>query len=110
LQIAAAVVTISPMSRSRDRSTPPQRRRGTALGEGVWLAIAVVFGLLALPLLVHYTGEQTLGAYASGDARRFLRDFYADLVRLRPATLTLAFGPLALVLAWRLLLRLVLPR
>lgn len=109
MQIACALVRIRTMP-GRERPPSKQRRRGGALRESLWLAAALAFGLVALPLLVHLTGEHTLGAYAGGDARRFLRDFYADLVRLRPAALLLAVGPLAFVLTWRMLLRLILAR
>lgn len=71
--------------------------------DAIWTLLALAFGLFALPLLVHFVGERTLGPYADGGRGAFLGDFYRDLVTLQPATLLLALGPLAVVLAWRAL-------
>lgn len=78
--------------------------------DAIWTALALAFGLFALPPLVHLVGERTLGPYVAGGLEggraAFLANFYGDLLRLEPATLVIALGPLAVVLAWRLLRRL----
>lgn len=71
-----------------------------------WTILALAFGLFAVPPLVHLVGERTLGPYSEGGRRAFLADFYRDLLTLEPATLAIALGPVAVVLAWRLLRRL----
>jgi len=63
---------------------------------------ALLFGAVVLPFLVYATGVETLGPYSRGGAGSFYADFLADLARLRPAAWTLAVGPAALVLTWRL--------
>ena len=68
-----------------------------------WLLAALLFGLLLLPFLVYYTGSATLGPYSGGGPWSFYRNFWADLVHLKGSAVALAFGPLAITLAWRLL-------
>jgi len=75
--------------------------------EAVWLGVAVAVGLLVLPPVVYATGVRTLGAYAHGGLGAFLGDYYAALISLRPAAWVLATGPIAALLVWRLLMRLV---
>jgi hypothetical protein len=67
--------------------------------DGPWLVAALLFGALALPLLVYFTGITVLGPYAHGGAG-------ADLARLRWFSWALALGPLAAVAIWRAFLRL----
>jgi hypothetical protein len=74
--------------------------------DGPWLVAALLFGALALPLLVYFTGITVLGPYAHGGAGAFLADFLADLARLRWFSWALALGPLAAVAIWRAFLRL----
>jgi hypothetical protein len=74
--------------------------------DAIWTILALAFGLFAVPALVHLVGERTLGPYSDGGRLAFLADFYGDLVTLEPATLFIALGPAAVVLAWRLLRRL----
>ena len=68
-----------------------------------WVVAALIFGAAALPFLVYATGTRTLGPYSHGGAAAFYAGFVADLVRLRPAALTLLLGPATLVVIWRLL-------
>jgi hypothetical protein len=70
------------------------------------MILALALGLFAVPPLVHLVGERTLGPYTDGGRGAFLADFYRDLLALEPATLVIAFGPVAVVLAWRLMRRL----
>ena len=68
----------------------------------VWMFAALLFGVLALPLLVYATGVRVLGPYAGGPAT-FYANYLADLAALRPAAWTLALGPAALAATWRTL-------
>ena len=75
-----------------------------------WLAAAAAFAVLALPALVYFTGVALLGDYSRGGLDAFLRDYLADLARLRPAAWVLLLGPVVMVAAWRMLLALARPR
>lgn len=66
-----------------------------------WLLAALLFGVLALPFLVHATGLRVFGPYASGNAAAFFGDFLQGLVTFRWYSWTLALGPLLLVAIWR---------
>lgn len=63
-----------------------------------------------LPVLVYYTGLATLGPYSRGGPGVFVRDFVADLLRMRPAAWVLLLGPVVLVAAWRVLVTIAWPR
>lgn len=69
--------------------------------DACWLIAALLFGLLVLPALVYVTGIAVLGAYAHGGLVGFLGDFFANLAHLRWFSWTLALGPVALVVLWR---------
>lgn len=71
-----------------------------------WLLAALVFGLLALPWLVHQTGLRVFGPYAAGAAGAFFSDFVRGLGDFRWYSWSLALGPLALVAIWRVVGRL----
>lgn len=73
--------------------------------DAAWLLGALLLGLLVLPLLVYLTGITVLGPYAHGGAGAFLKDFFADLARLRWFSWALALGPVAVVATWRTLSR-----
>jgi len=75
-----------------------------------WVLLAAVFAAVVLPVLVFYTGTATLGPYARGGLGAFLVDYVADLARLRPGAWVLLLGPVALVVAWRVLVALAWPR
>jgi hypothetical protein len=66
-----------------------------------WLLSAFLFGLLALPLLVYFTGIAVLGPYAHGGPGAFVSDFLSDLARMRWFSWSLALGPPAIVAIWR---------
>ncbi len=70
-----------------------------------WLSAALLFGVLALPFLVHLTGVLVLGEYAGGNAAAFLGDYLRGLVTLRWYSWVLALGPLVIVASWRIALR-----
>lgn len=69
--------------------------------DALWLLAALLFGVLALPVLVYFTGITILGPYANGGPGAFVSDFLAGLFRLRWFSLALALGPLAIVAIWR---------
>jgi hypothetical protein len=71
--------------------------------DSTWLIVALLFGAIALPLLVYYTGVMTLGPYSQGGPVSFYSDFLVGLARLRWSAWSLLLGPAALVLLWRLL-------
>jgi hypothetical protein len=75
-----------------------------------WLVAAAAFAVFLLPVLVYYTGLAVLGPYSRGGLGVFIRDFAADLGRLRPAAWVLLAGPVVLVAAWRVLVAVVWPR
>jgi hypothetical protein len=69
--------------------------------ELIWVGVAVLAGLVVMPLLVYATGMLTLGPYSRGGAGRFLADFLRSLAGLEWQAIVLAAPPIALVLAWR---------
>jgi len=71
-----------------------------------WLLAALLFGLLALPFLVHLTGVYVLGQYSGGGAAAFFGDFLLGLVKLQWYSWVLALGPFVIVAFWRMLMRL----
>jgi hypothetical protein len=75
-----------------------------------WILSALFFGVLVLPFFVYYTGVSALGPYVNGGPFDFLGDFLRDLGRARGAAWTLALGPAAITLVWRVLVRIFLPR
>jgi ABC-type branched-subunit amino acid transport system permease subunit len=77
--------------------------------DAAWVLVALVFAV-ALPVLVFYTGTATLGPYARGGLGAFLTDYLADLARFRLGPWVLLLGPVALVIAWRVLVALAWPR
>lgn len=76
----------------------------------IWLLVALVFGAVALPFLVYYTGLATLGPYSRGGPFAFYGDFLANLARLRASAWTLLLGPAAGVLLWRVLVAYAWPK
>jgi hypothetical protein len=84
-----------------------QKRGSDVKRDLIWLALALAFGVLALPALVHEVGVRTLGPYSRGGLQAFVADHFAQLASLEPAALLLSFGPLAVVAFWRLSRRLI---
>ena len=75
-----------------------------------WLLVALVFGAVALPFLVYYTGLATLGPYSRGGPFAFYGDFLASLARLRWSAWALLLGPATGVLLWRVLVAYAWPK
>ena len=72
-----------------------------ARNDKYWWLAALVFGVLALPFLVHATGVFFFGRYAAGGALGFFGDFVRGLASFHWYSWTLALGPLVVVAAWR---------
>jgi hypothetical protein len=68
-----------------------------------WPLAALLFAAVVLPFLVYFAGTQTLGPYSNGGLLRFVADFYASLAQMQGTAWALLFGPVALVIIWRLL-------
>jgi hypothetical protein len=75
-----------------------------------WVVAVAVVAAVALPVLVFYTGQATLGPYAGGGLGDFVADYFDDLAGLRAGAWTLLLGPVALVAAWRLIVAAAWPR
>jgi uncharacterized membrane protein len=108
----AADPRLAPRGRAPARNAPvtgpapapaakPARHR---IGELRWLAIGLVFGLVALPLLVYAAGAATLGPYEGG-LGAFLGTLYGHLVGLDPLAWALVLGKYVVFGAIRLLTR-----
>lgn len=67
-----------------------------------WLLAALIFGAVALPLLVWITGRSLLGPYANGGMFAILGDFFALLYSGSIAAWVLLFGPYLLLVSLRL--------
>lgn len=78
-------------------------------GHLTWVVAAAIVAAVALPVLVFYTGNATLGPYAGGGLGQFVIDYVADLARLRPGAWTLLLGPVVMVAAWRVIVALAWP-
>ena len=74
-----------------------------------WIVAVAVIAAVALPVLVLYTGQATLGPYAGGSLGDFVADYIADLARLRAGAWTLLLGPVAMVAAWRVIVAIAWP-
>lgn len=79
-------------------------------GHLTWVVTVAVAAAVAMPVLVFYTGQATLGPYAGGGLGEFVAAYLADLARLRAGAWTLLLGPVALVAAWRLIVAIAWPR
>jgi len=75
-----------------------------------WVGVVAVIAAVTLPVAVFYTGTATLGPYARGGLGQFVADYLADLARLRTGAWVLLLGPVALVVAWRIIVALAWPR
>ena len=78
-------------------------------GHVTWIVAVAIVAAVALPVLVFYTGQATLGPYAGGGLGDFVADYLADLARLRAGAWTLLLGPVAMVAAWRVIVAIAWP-
>lgn len=94
----------------RSDAVPASMRHVKSRRHWPWLLAAAAFAVFVLPALVYYTGLTTLGPYSRGGLEVFLRDYVADLARLRPAAWVLLLGPVVMAAAWRALVAVGWPR
>ncbi|MGE0582431.1 MAG: hypothetical protein AB7P31_09935 [Steroidobacteraceae bacterium] len=85
------------------------RARPPIVREALLLLVALLIGLVMLPVAIYYTGHEVLGPYLRGGLLRFWGDYFAGLAHGGLPWWLLALGPYALVmscrgarLAWRL--------
>lgn len=78
-------------------------------GHVTWIVVVAIVAAVALPVLVFYTGQATLGPYAGGGLGAFVANYLSDLVQLRAGAWTLLLGPVALVAAWRVIVAILWP-
>ena len=70
--------------------------------EAITFALALLAGLIVMPLLIYVAGRYTLKEYANGGVFALFADFFKGLVELRPSCWIVAFGPFALLCLLRL--------
>jgi hypothetical protein len=70
--------------------------------EALTLGLALLVGLLIMPLLVFLAGSYTLKSYANGGVFALLFDFYKGLFQLRPSCWIVLIGPLVFLTFFRL--------
>jgi hypothetical protein len=85
------------ISRSRDwyLSQP------TLSFEAVTLGLAVLFGLVVMPVLIYLAGSVALNAYANGGLFALYGDFFKGLVELRPSCWIVVAGPFVFLTVFR---------
>ena len=84
---------------------PPRVRR-----ELLWIAIALLIGMVAMPPLIWLVGSRVLGPYALGGLATLWQQFFRGLSSGTFAFWWVAVGPYFLLLALRILIRLIWPR
>jgi hypothetical protein len=80
----------------------------TASFEAVTLGLAVLFGLLIMPVLIYIAGSLVLNAYDNGGVFALYFDFFKGLFEPRPSCWIVLLGPfvfLTLFRTFRLILR-----
>lgn len=77
------------------------RGGGALRREAVVAGGALLFGLVAMPLLIWVAGRMTLGAYSHGGALSILADFSRGLAAGELAYWFVLLGPYALLLVAR---------
>jgi len=84
--------------------SPPPRTLGR---EAAIIVSALLCGVVLLPPLIFLVGSRTLGAYAGGDIRGFMENFFKGLAQGAVAFWAVAVGPYVLTVLLRLLSQLV---
>ena len=74
---------------------------GTLRREVIVAGTALLFGLVAMPLLIWAAGRITLGTYSHGGALSILADFTRGLAAGEVAFWIVLFGPYGLLLVAR---------
>ncbi len=90
----------------------PSRLSPRVRRELIVYGVALLFGLLGVPLLIWVGGNRVLGPYTHGQNLHagplaLLQDFYLGLLHGSAVFWAVALGPAALLLLVRLLIRLV---
>ena len=70
--------------------------------EGLTLGIALLFGLVIMPVLIFIAGNYALKSYAHGGLFSLFVDYYTGLVELRPSCWIVLIGPFAFLTFFRL--------
>jgi hypothetical protein len=104
----------TPASEEPDAPRPGAVARLRALSraqrELLGLALALLCGVVVMPLLIWVVGNRVLGPYTHGQEQRagpfaLLQDFFVGLVHGSAVFWAVALGPAALILLVRLFLR-----
>ena len=69
--------------------------------EGLTLGIALLFGLVIMPVLIFIAGSYALKSYAHGGLFTLFVDFYKGLVDLRPSCWIVLVGPFVFLTFFR---------
>ncbi len=69
--------------------------------EGLTLGIALLCGLVVMPVLIFIAGSYVLKSYAHGGLFALFVDFYKGLVELRPSCWIVLLGPLVFLTFFR---------
>ena len=70
--------------------------------EALTLGLAVLVGLLVMPVLIYLAGRYTLREYANGGVFALFFDFYKGLVELRPSCWIVVAGPFVFLTLFRI--------
>lgn len=70
--------------------------------EAVTLGLALLVGLLIMPVLVYIAGNTTLGAYANGGLFSLYGDFFKGLFEPRGSFWIVVIGPFVFLTLFRL--------
>ncbi len=101
-----------PLSPPADDAESPRRLSPRMRRELIVYGVALLFGLIAVPLLIWVGGNRVLGPYTHGQNLHagplaLLQDFYLGLLHGSAVFWVVALGPAALVLLVRLFIYLV---
>lgn len=69
--------------------------------EAVTLGLAVLVGLLVMPVLIYLAGSIALREYAHGGVFALYLDYFKGLVRLQPSFWAVLAGPYAFLMLFR---------
>ena len=78
------------------------RSKGPAQRELLWLAFALVIGIVAMPWLTWFVGRISLGPYGNGGGFALWRDYLRGLGQAAQANWILLLGPYVLLSGLRL--------
>ena len=70
--------------------------------EALTLGLALLVGLLVMPVLIYIAGRYTLKAYANGGLFALYFDYFKGLVQLRPSFWIVAVGPFVFLTLFRI--------